>query len=99
MTTTLPSWPGAVGVPSSSSELDQQVFHGQVQAFVPVALRPDEHDLPRAIGLEHRGREHLLDQLPLKAVQLLGADDQGPRLKRLQPPLLRARAKAYSGLV
>src|SRR5438445_669966 len=66
----------------------QQVLGRQVQPLVTVTCGADQHDLSRAVGLEHRGAEHLSDQVPLEWVEFLRADDDGLRRKGLESPFI-----------
>src|SRR5207253_6911008 len=52
------------------------IFHRQVQSLMPIAFRADQHELARAVGLEHGRCEHSFDDSSLEIMKLLGADNE-----------------------
>ncbi len=66
-------------------DFDDQMFGRQMKSLVTIALGAHQHELARAVRLEHRRAEHALDPLSLKIVQFLRADDDRLRRERLLP--------------
>src|SRR5579871_132560 len=60
-----------------------------MEAGMPFAFSPDEHELPRAVRLEDGGLKHALDLRALKVMQLLRPHDDRAGRERLDSASLR----------
>ena len=68
------TWPGRFPV---LQDFHKQIVHRNMEPFMSVALRADQHEFPASVGVEHPGVQGLLDQLPLMVIKLLRTGDGG----------------------